>query len=187
MITKLKITKLKNLAITVMADQVFTDMLNFCNLEPDIIKYKYKFVPNWSDHFGYTVSFENKKDPKILFTRIDKNLNTDLYSGLNLNQILKITDKICIVKGNDSVLNKNITIYVCLCVDNKIRSFIDYNDKIEKISPLIIGYKNLYEFIKNKNTIHWITSTNNEIEINLENVRIYYSIYPIPKDLNDIL
>lgn len=186
MISKQKINKLKSLANTVMEDSVFADIINYCSLEPDIIKYKYKFVPNWSDHFGFTLSLENKKKPEIKFTKINKTLNVDLYSGLNLHQVLKITDKICIVKAEDNILNKKITIYLCLCADKKIRAFIDYNNSITRASPLIIGYENLYDFLKNKETIHWIKKENN-IEINFDNVNIYYSIYPIPKDLNDAL
>jgi hypothetical protein len=183
-----KITKLEiaNLTASYLEDKTVAEIIMYCNLEPKRERSYFEFKPNssWVDSYGCQIYLKkNKKE--VLFTNINLINNYDIYAGLNLDQLLKITDKICIVKGIDEDFNKEFVYYNCLCVDKKIRSYLVYNEKIYKTSPLYLGYEALYEFIKNKNIIHWYSKESN-IFIPCLNQKIYYSCYPLPKDLLEV-
>jgi len=177
---KSKITKdqIAKVTASFLQDKAIYDMIMFCDITPTKAKPKVlNPVISWTDSFGCSISF-NKKT--ITYSNLEKPINQDMYSGLSLEKILKITDKICIVKGIDEDYLKPFIYYNCLCVDNKIRSYLIYNDNLYKTSPLYLGYDNLYEFVRNKNIIHWY-SKDSDIFIPCINQKIYYSSYPLPE------
>jgi len=168
-----KVEKDKVFLCRVNGDNFIGEIISYCDLV-SIEKNKH-LKRTWIDLFGSTIKFNFKAPVEIKHGAIIKPEYGNLYSGLSFDNVLKLTEKMCIVKDND------FTLYNCMCIDMKIRSFLFMNDKIYKVSSLLLGYENLKEFIKNKNILHWYSRKTNLF--NSSEQDIYFSIYPFPNDL----
>ena len=106
----------------------------------------------WFDEFGN--SFEIiKKNIKITYNdlRLDKKriVGTDLYYGLSLDRIAKMSKLVHFSGGKDEDLFQPCYLLTFLGIDDHLRSYLCYNGEWQQVSPLLIGMKGLKFIAKN--------------------------------------
>ena len=74
---------------------------------------------------------------------------TDLYSGLSLDKIIKISKLAHLFVGADEDLHQDYFILTLLGIDNYLRSYMYLYGKWQPVSPLSLGIKRLQAIGKN--------------------------------------
>lgn len=127
-------------------------IIKACRLKPYPLqtRNKFDFCKWWVDEFGN--SFKIIKNKRIKITYNDLSLDniacTDLYYGLSLSKIMKMSKLIHVFsfKNDENRYNQIITF---LGIDNYLRSYILSNGKCEQVSPLVLGLINLKNIFQN--------------------------------------
>lgn len=108
----------------------------------------------WFDEFGNSLFIDDKQKHKIIFNDLsldrDRIISTDLYYGLSLSKIAKISKAVHIFIGIDEDLNQDAILINFLGIDNFFRTYLYMYGKWQIVSPLICGIKNLRTFMINK-------------------------------------
>jgi len=145
-----------NLVSSYLEDKDIKEIILKCRLKP----YKYNagfnrklnLKTHWVDEFGNSLIIEDKKI-NILENDLsleDKNIKyTDLYFGLSIDKICKISKMLYIAFGKDEDFNQDYYVFNFYGMDNYFRTFVIYNGQIERKSPLCLGIKNLKKIIHN--------------------------------------
>lgn len=145
-----------NLVSSYLEDSDIKDLFIKCRLKP----YKYNYSLNrklilrrhWVDEFNNSLIIDDKKI-KIIENDLslsEKDIKyTDLYYGLSINKILKISNLLYLSMGKDEDFNQDCCVLTFLGIDNYLRTFTFYNGKLERKSPLCLGFKNLKKIIDN--------------------------------------
>lgn len=114
----------------------------------------------WIDEFGNSLKILKNKKIQFIFNdlKIDNNkiICSDLYYGLSISKIQKISKLLFIYYGKDEDTNNDFTILAFLGIDNYLRCFMHLYDEWQVISPLYLGLKNLqyiYKYLDIKNFI----------------------------------
>ena len=100
----------------------------------------------WIDEFGNSLHI---KDKKISITYNDLSLDknkivcTDLYYGLSLNKIAKMSRLAYICAGVEEEKQQECFFLTFLGLDNYLRSYMFLYEEWQQVSPLILGLKNL--------------------------------------------
>lgn len=136
--------------------QAFTEVkeLSFiiksCRLKPnDYIFNKKEYSPvklydKWFDEFGNTLNIKSKN---IFITYNDLSLNrdkiicTDLYYGLSIDKVIKISKFAYLVTDRDE--DQEYYILTFLGIDNYLRSYLYFDGELSCVSPLILGLDDL--------------------------------------------
>jgi hypothetical protein len=158
-------------------------IIKSCRLKP----YEYLFSKKnnniilyrwWIDEFGNSLIINEDKKINITFNDLKLNRKkivcTDLYSGLSISKILKISKLLFIYSGKDEDLGNEFAMLGCLGIDGYLRCFMCLYGEWTNISPLYLGINNLLKIynnldvkfiINNKNTMmpcadgqSWISS-----------------------------
>lgn len=170
-------------------------IIEYCDLYITHKKNKYLPAKKWNDAFHNQVilSKQNFQVNEFVTDQENNFISYDLYIGLDLNEILKITKTVMLVIGITEF--NNINCYLnCLCFDKKIRSYYLNDNEWMKVSPLHLGYELLNELIINEDTITYnVINYEHQILIPLFNQKIVLARYPFNKflfneipELNDI-
>lgn len=125
-------------------------LIKSCRLKPKefyITKYtKLVLYKNWVDEYNNSISILTNKKINICYNdlSIDKRnvINTDLYYGLPLNKIAKISKCFYLSYGKDDGLN-DICLISFLGIDSYIRTYLYLYNEWSQVSPLLIGINNL--------------------------------------------
>lgn len=100
----------------------------------------------WIDEFGNSVKIVKKKI-EIIYNDLlldgKKIISTDLYYGLSVDKIVKISKLAHIFIADDYVI---ITL---LGIDNYLRSYLNFENEVIQVSPLLLGLENLKLIFKN--------------------------------------
>lgn len=100
----------------------------------------------WFDEFGNSLSIKKKK---IQITYNDLTLDkskitcTDLYYGLSLDKVSKMSKLVHLVAGKDDDLYQDCFLLTFLGIDDHLRSYLYWYGEWQTVSPLIMGIKNL--------------------------------------------
>lgn len=109
----------------------------------------------WFDEFFNSLVLKKKK-VNIIYgdLRLNRDLIscTDLYYGLSMNKIYKMSKSVYITFGHDEDLFQDCISVSFLGIDNFIRTYVYYYGEWMRTSPLILGIKALVYFIKNKDS-----------------------------------
>lgn len=124
-------------------------IIKSCRLKPNEYVFnknsKLSVYREWFDEFGNSIKITNKK-LKITYNDLninrDKLICTDLYYGLSLENILKISKLLYLCKYKDEFYEDNF-ILVFLGIDNYLRANIFVDGDLYTVSPLLIGIENL--------------------------------------------
>jgi hypothetical protein len=127
-------------------------IIKACRLKPyEYIfkKYQWRFAQYkwWFDEFDN--SLEITKDKKVKFIYNDLKLDktkivcSDLYDGLSFEKLFKICRCFYFVIGTDEDFGKDCAILSFYGIDEHLRSFLLYDDEWVKVSPLLLGRKQL--------------------------------------------
>jgi len=109
----------------------------------------------WFDEF-YNSLLLKKKKVNIIYgdLKLDRDLVscTDMYYGLSMSKISKMSKSVYITFGHDEDLFQDCASVSFLGIDNFIRTYIYYYGEWHHASPLILGIRTLVYFIKNRNS-----------------------------------
>ena len=100
----------------------------------------------WFDEFGNSLSLKKKKVQIVHNDLIlDKNkiTCTDLYYGLSLDKIAKMSKLVHLIAGKDDDLYQDCFLLTFLGIDDHLRSYLYWYGEWQTVSPLVMGIKNL--------------------------------------------
>lgn len=137
-------------------DKSLSFIITACRLKPyELIfgqqKYNLKLYNWWFDEFGNSFKINKNKTINIIYYDLSLNngkkiICTDLYYGLSLDKIIKISKLLHIIIGKDS----NTYLLTFLGIDNYLRSYFIKDGRLFRVSPLFLGLKILKNIEKNK-------------------------------------
>ena len=126
-------------------------IIRSCRLKPFVYMFnrrphKILLYSEWMDEFGNMLVIDKKK-LGIIYNNIrltpNKIVSTDLYFGLSLDKIVKMSKLAHLVAGKDEDLNQDCYLLTFLGLDDHWRSYLYLYSEWTQVSPLILGIKNL--------------------------------------------
>jgi hypothetical protein len=133
-------------------------IIKACRLKPSVYVFEDKnekliLHRNWFDEYGNSFTIINKTI-KIVYNDLlldrDKITCTDLYAGLSLNKILKVSKMAYLCAGKDEDLSQECCLLTLLGIDNYLRTYLYMYGSWRQVSPLVIGLENLQIIGKHK-------------------------------------
>ena len=101
----------------------------------------------WFDEFGNSFEITNNKRIKITYGDLSldqrKIVCTDLYYGLSVENVAKISKLAFVCLGKEEDNYQDCVVLTFLGIDNYLRSFVFTNEEWHPVSPLILGLKTL--------------------------------------------
>lgn len=192
-----------NINKTILLFQSYLEMpeigfiIKSCRLKPysfffENNKNKLSLQSKWFDEYGNSLTILKKKKVKIICgdLQIDKSkilCCTDMYSGLTINNVAKISKTILVNYGYDDEFYQDCFLISFLGIDNYLRTYLYMFGELKQISSLLIGLRNL-------KSIH-INSVNDfrEFKIKENNVlpcqeyKTWLSSLPMSEEFSNIL
>lgn len=102
---------------------------------------------SWVDEYGNSLNILKNKKLKIIYGDLSINrkriICTDIYNGLSIGKILKISKLASIIYGRDEDIYQDCLIISLLGIDNYIRAYMYLYGEWQQVSPLLIGLKHL--------------------------------------------
>ena len=100
----------------------------------------------WVDEFGNSLNIIKSK--KIVITYNDLSLNkklacTDLYYGLSMDRIVKMSKMLYLCAGKDEDLYQDCYLLSLLGEDDHLRTYLYWYGEWQQVSPLLMGMKHL--------------------------------------------
>ena len=178
-------TEIKGLAFIIKACRLRPKQLFNPSRKPKIQLYRW-----WVDEFGNSFKLIKKKI-KIIYG--DRSLEqsgciyTDIYQGLSLEKIAKMSKLVSIMTGTEEDLSSNCIFLTFLGIDNYLRCYVYLYDGWQQISPLCLGLKNLKILYANKDIKYFKTGNKKQIPLPCLSERQWLSFLPANQDfLEDI-
>lgn len=101
----------------------------------------------WFDEYGNSLQITDSKKIKIIHNDLSLDLNniicTDLYYGLSLDKVIKISKLAYLFIGKDEDLYQECCLVSFLGIDNFLRTYMYSYGEWKQASPLLLGLKNL--------------------------------------------
>lgn len=100
----------------------------------------------WIDEFNNSLILKKKKVQLIYNDlRLDRQkiVSTDLYYGLSLSNVAKMSRLIHLVAGQDEDLLQECYLLTFLGIDEHLRSYLYWYGEWQQVSPLLMGMKSL--------------------------------------------
>lgn len=146
-------TEIKNLSFIIKACRLKPYDYIYDKKTSNIVLYK-----NWFDEFGNSLKIVKNNRIKIVLGDLSIKegiTNTDLYYGLSLSKIIKISKLAYCCYGKDEDLQHDCCIITLLGLDNYFRSYLYLHDEWQQVSTLMIGLNNLKLLAKNLDIRHF--------------------------------
>lgn len=146
-------------------------MIKSCRLKPyDLFfngdKYELKLFRWWFDEFGNSFKIVKNKRLKIIYNDLSldnkKIICTDLYYGISLDKIIKISKVLHLLIGIDEDTHDNYCSLTFLGLDDYLRSYVFLRGEWVKVSPLNLGIKKLKNIINHKDIKYFLEVFNKE-------------------------
>lgn len=148
-------TEVEDLAYIIKACRLKPYDYLFKNKNPNLILHKW-----WVDEYGNSFKLNGKRI-ELTFNDLKINqsnlINTDLYSGLLISNVLKMSKLIYINTGLDEEVYQRFYHINFLGIDNYLRSYLYMHDQLESIPPLTLGMKNLKLLAHHKDIKYFLT------------------------------
>lgn len=101
----------------------------------------------WFDEFGNSLKIIKNKNIHVIYNdlKLDRKkiVSTDLYYGLSLDKIAKMSKLIYLVAGKDEDLYEDCFLLTFLGIDNHLRSYLYWYGEWQQVSPLLLETKHL--------------------------------------------
>lgn len=166
----------KNLDRNILLVQSYTEINDLffifksCRLKPYDYVFKDKrdrliLYRHWFDEFNNSLYLNDKKvnivlnDLKLQHKEI---VCTDLYYGLSIEKIAKISKFAHMYVGKDEDLQQDCVLITFLGIDNYLRSFMYLYGEWQQVSPLLLGLGNLKIISQNKDIKYFLKLGNQE-------------------------
>lgn len=108
----------------------------------------------WFDEFGNSLEIDGKK--RLIITYNDLRLKlkritmTDLYAGLTMDRVAKMSSVIHIVNSKDEDLHQDCYLLTFLGLDHYFRSYLYWFGEWQQVSPLLLGIENLLQLAEKR-------------------------------------
>lgn len=166
-----KIEKLLDLAQSYTESQHLSFIIKACRLKP----YNYVFEERnpklvlhhrWFDEYGNSLDIIKNKRIRITYgdLRLDKSkiVCTDLYRGLSLDRVARMSKLAYLCAGKDEDLYQDCYLLSFLGVDNYFRTYLYWYGEWQAVSPLTLGMKHLKLLLNNADIKYFRPLTNSE-------------------------
>lgn len=174
-----------------------SNVIKTCRLKP----YKFVFQQRswktfyydwWFDEFGNSLKINKKKKIEIIYGDLSLNMNdivcTDLYYGLSIDKVYKISKLAYINYGLDEETFEECILLSLLGIDDFFRTYLYVNGSWEQVSTLMIGYKNIDLILKNSNINNYKELANNKnIKLPCSINQAWLTSLPIQDNFVDVL
>lgn len=172
-------------------------LIKVCRLKP----YNYVFEKRsnkialyrwWFDEFGNSLKIVKNKRIHIIYNdlQLDKNkiVSTDMYYGLSLDRIAKMSKLVFICIGKDEDLYEDCYLITFLGIDNHLRSYLFWYGEWQQVSPLLLGMKWL-KFIGSHLDIKHFSEIKNKEKIPIPCIssQMWLSYLPVNGDFLSLL
>ena len=119
----------------------------------------------WFDEFGNSL-FLNGKKPSLTYNdlKLDRKkiVSTDLYFGLSLKKIAKMSKLVHIIAGKDDDEYQDFYLITFFGIDDHLRSYLYMYNEWQQVSPMLMGLKNLKFLAKYSDIKYFFETTNKE-------------------------
>lgn len=144
-------------------------LIKACRLKPhdymlnrseNIVLYK-----QWADEFGNSLNLIKNRKTKITIGDLSIKtppLCTDLYYGLSIFKISKMSKLIFLSIGKDEDTQEDCCMITFLGLDNYLRTYMYIYDEWQQVSPLMLGISNLIAIAKNLDLKYFCKLTKKE-------------------------
>lgn len=146
----------------------------------------------WFDEYGNSIRLDKNKKLKITYgdLSLDKTniVCTDLYYGLSIDKILKISKFAYVSYGTDEDMYQDCALVSFLGIDNYLRTYLYLYGYWQQVSPLLIGTKHLEIIAKNLDLRYYkeLPDTKN-VKLPCADARAWLTCIPISEEFSDIL
>ena len=147
-----KIDKLIKMARSYTEIEDLEFIIKTCRLKP----YSYVFEERkdkielhhwWFDEFGNSLHIIKNKKIQITYNdlRLDRKkiACTDMYYGLSLNRVVKMSKLMYVCAGKDEDQYQDCYLLTLLGEDDHLRSYLYWYGEWQQVSPLLMGMKHL--------------------------------------------
>lgn len=146
----------------------------------------------WFDEFGNSLKIVKNKRLKIIYNdlSLDKKsiVCTDLYYGLTIDKIIKISKLGFFFFVKEEDYNSDSAFLCFLGIDNYLRCFMYLHDTLTPISPLYLGINNLKLLHKYLDIKYYLEIKNNKnLPIPCNSGQAWLSYIPFSDDFSKIL
>ena len=166
----------------------YCNIIKFCRLIPydfNIKDYKkIKLFNKWQDEYGNSLNIEKNKKIKIIYNdlSIKKIFKTDIYQGLCLEKIFKISKLLFVLIAKDEDFNKDFIIISLLGIDNYLRTYVYYLEEWSQASSLILGEELLLNIFNNLDLKYFKELKIKKIHIPCQNPKAWITCIPVHKN-----
>ena len=168
-----------------------------CRLKPyDYVfkerKDKLVLYKRWFDEFGNSFTINRYKGIDIVYNDLsldrDRIICTDLYYGLSLENVAKMSKLVHLVAGKDEDLYQDCYLLTFLGIDDHLRSYLYWYGEWQQVSPLLMGIKSLSIIAKHLDIKQYVQAGKKENNaIPCEAGETWLSLCPIPKGFIEML
>jgi hypothetical protein len=153
-------TEIKELAFIIKACRLKPHSFIFGKKDKRLILHKW-----WVDEFGNSLKVIKNKKIKIIGNDLsipsNKIVCTDLYYGLPLDKIAKMSKLLYLCHGKDEDLQEYFFI-TFLGIDNYFRSYLNIDGEWQQVSTLLLGLKNLRALVRHVDIKYFLEFSNKE-------------------------
>jgi hypothetical protein len=136
-------------------DYIFEDKTN------KLVLYRW-----WFDEFGNSLHINKQKRVKITYNDLaldrERIICTDLYHGLSMNKVAKMSKLVHVCTGKDEDFFQDCYMLSFLGIDNYLRTYMYLYGEWQQVSPLLLGLKNLRTIGKNADIKLFVELTKKE-------------------------
>lgn len=149
-----------------------TFIIKACRLKP----YDYIFEEKsrnitlhkwWFDEFGNSLDIITSKKIRIVYNDLrlnKKNVTcTDLYAGLSLDRVAKMSRLAYAIVGKDEDEYQDCCLLTFLGLDEHLRTYLYWQGEWQQVSPLLLGMKDLKNLANKLDVKHYQMTENKEI------------------------
>lgn len=172
-------------------------ILKTCRMKPYEFIFQHKSTKlilfrKWFDEFGNTLEITTNKRIKLIHNDLTlprkQLVCTDLYYGLSMDKIAKISKLVYIFSGKDEDLYQDCVFISFLGIDECLRSYLYMYDEWQMIPTLMLGIKNLSFIYSNRDIKYFLEFSNKKIEpIPCISTRQWLSYLPASQDFKDLM
>lgn len=151
---------------------------------------KFSVHKKWIDEYSNSINIFKKKIT-IDFNNISIDkiylLDSDLYSGLHLKNVIKISTLCFMILGKDDDLDKNCCLLSFFGIDKFFRTFLLLHNEWQKVSPILMGISNLKKIYNNLDIKTYIEIINKENILPCKQVKSWLCYLPVNEDFTKIV
>lgn len=146
----------------------------------------------WFDEFGNSLHIIKNKKVHLIYNDLHLNKKkivcTDLYYGLSIDKVVKMSKLAYLCAGKDEDLYQNCYLLTLLGVDDHLRSYLYWYGEWQQISPLWTGMKHL-KLLATNTDIKYFRQLGNTKNIPIPCVsgQSWLTLLPASKDFLDVV